>query len=35
MDQQEWTALASDDGVEAQAIGVDVPAGERVREIGR
>ena len=35
MDQQEWTALASDDGVKAHAIRVDVAARERVRETRR
>jgi hypothetical protein len=35
MDQQEWTALASNDGVKAHAIRVDVLARERVRETRR
>jgi hypothetical protein len=35
MDEQEWTALAADDGVKAYAMRVDLAAREGVRETRR
>jgi hypothetical protein len=35
VDQQQRPAFASNDGVKAQAIGVDVAARERISETGR
>jgi hypothetical protein len=35
MHEQEWTPLASGDGVQAQSIYVDVPTGKRIRETRR